>query len=151
MSDDNAKFEDRRHKAVRRYETQVAFFEKGKNDARRYFYALQTVVIVCSSLTPVLILAGTENWIPGTCSALAAIAAAVSALFQFQGSWLRRADTVESLRSEFHLFDTRTGEGYQAPASEEAALDRFITRTEQVYESERGEWKRSRPTRDSGS
>jgi hypothetical protein len=151
MSDDNATYEERRRKAVSRYDKQVAFYEKGKTDARRRYYALSTVVIVCSSLTPVLILIEATKWIPAACSALAGIAAAVLALFQFQGSWLRRADSAEALKREFHLFDTRTGEGYQAPVSDDAAVDTFITRTEQMYESELGDWKRSRPTRESGA
>jgi hypothetical protein len=76
--------------------------------------------------------------------ALATTAATISALFQDRDSGLRRALTVEALRCEFHLFDTRTGKGYQSPTPDDEALNQFIKRTERLYKGERSDWASSR-------
>jgi Protein of unknown function (DUF4231) len=143
-----AKYEDRRKDAVARYELQVAFLEKGKRDARRLYYTLQSTVIVATGITPVLIVAGADQWIQVAFPAAAGIAASVSALFQYHRSWLRRALTVEALKSEFHLFSTRAGKVYQTSTPDDEALNRFIKRTEQIYKDERDDWIRSRPSDD---
>jgi hypothetical protein len=63
MSDDTAKYAARRGAAVARYERQVAFLEKTKQDARRRYYAAQTIVIISTSWTPVVIVAGAPQWL----------------------------------------------------------------------------------------
>jgi len=141
---DVANHEERRRKALARYESQLAFYEKTKKDARIRYYALQSLVIIASAITPVLIVASVEKWIQAAAPTLATISAGLLAIFQFNDAWLRRARTVEVLKSEFFLFDTRSGKHYAATIPDDQVLETFILRTEKIYADERGEWQRSR-------
>src|SRR4051812_28172145 len=106
MSQDRTATDDPRAATLVRYETQLAFYERTKKDARRLFYALQVVVIVASAITPVLILISVEKWVQAAVPTVAAIGAALQATFQYRESWLRRARAAEALKSEYHLYLT---------------------------------------------
>ena len=106
--------DERRKKALERYNSQVAWYEKTKRDARVYFYLFQTLVIVFSATTPVLILATDCKIVQAIFPAIAAILAGVLGIFQFQEAWRRRALALEALKSEFVKFDTRSGGDYSS-------------------------------------
>src|SRR5262249_46332834 len=142
MTNDEPQHAERRKKALARYDRQIAHYEKTKKHARRLYYALQSLVIIASAITALLILASVPKWMQAAAPTLAAILAGLLAIFQFNDAWLRRARTVELLRSEFHLFDTRCGRHYATTIPDDQALDAFILRTEKIYADERGEWQR---------
>jgi hypothetical protein len=144
MATDEAKYEERRKKAIARYRIQVDFYERTKSDARWKHYALQSVVIIATAITPFMIIASAPIWLQALTPALATISLGIDTLFKFHESWVRRARTVETLKREFHFFDTRSGKDYAASIPDDEALDRFIDRTEQASEGELGEWEHSR-------
>ena len=136
--------DDLRAKALGRYQSQVAFYEKTKRDARVRYYLLQAVVIISSAITPLLIVASVDRWIQVAAPTVASISAGLLAAGQFKESWLRRARAVEALKSEFALFDTRSGKNYSAQVPDDKALETFVLRTERICADERGEWRRTR-------
>jgi len=137
-------YEDRRTKALARYQSQVDFYEKTKKDARVRYYLLQLTAIISSAITPLLIVASVERWIQVAAPTVATISAGLLAAGQFKESWLRRARAVEALKSEFALLDTRSGKNYSAQIPEDKALETFILRMERICSDETGEWRRAR-------
>lgn len=135
---------DRRVKAIDRYKSQVEWYEKTKNDARRYFYWGQTLVVVFSGITPFLMLAIDIKWVHALFPALASILAGALGIWQFQDAWQRRAVALEALKSEFVKFDTRSGDDYRLPITEDQAIEHFVLKIEDIVGNEVAEWRRQR-------
>src|SRR5215831_4082247 len=92
--------EERRKKACERYDSQVAWYEKSKKQARMFFRLSQTLVIILSGITPVLILATDCKVVQAIPPAVASILAGVVGIFQWQEDWRRRGLALEALKSE---------------------------------------------------
>lgn len=135
---------ERRIKAVNRYQSQIEWYEKTKNDARLRFYWGQTLVVVFTGITPLVILATNEKWLQALFPAIASILAGVLAIWQFQDAWQRRAIAVEALKSEFVKFDTRSGDDYRPPITEDQAIEQFVLKIEHIVGNEVAEWQRQR-------
>lgn len=136
--------DERRKKAQDRYNTQVAWYDKTKTDARFYFYLFQTLVIICSGITPVLILATDLKIVQAIFPAIAAILAGLLGIYQFQDAWRRRALALEALKSESVKFETRSGDDYSSSVTEDQAIERFVLRMESIIANEVAEWQRRR-------
>jgi hypothetical protein len=136
--------DERRKKACERYDSQVAWYEKSKKQARIFFRLSQTLVIILSGITPVLILATDCKVVQAIPPAVASILAGVLGIFQWQEDWRRRGLALEALKSEFVKFDTRSGDGYDSYVTEDQAIERFILRMENIIANEVSEWQRRR-------
>ena len=136
--------DERRKKALDRYNSQIAWYEKMKQNARVRFYVFQTLVIVFSGVTPVLILTTDSKLVQAIFPAAASILAGLLGTYQFQGSWRRRALALETLRSEFVKFDTRSGADYGDSVTEDQAIERFVLEMENIVADEVTEWQRRR-------
>jgi len=134
--------EDRRRKAVERYNDSARWYERTKRDARVLYYSFQVAVIVLSGITPLVILATDSKLVQAAFPALAAICAGILGICQWQESWRRRAITLENLRSEYVKFDTRTGDDYAQGLTEDEAISRFVLKMEAILEGEVSEWQR---------
>lgn len=135
---------DRRNKAIERYKSQVEWYERTKNDARLRFYWCQTLVVFLTGVTPLVILATESKLLQASFPALASILAGVLGIWQFQDAWQRRAIALEALKSEFVKFDTRSGDDYRSPITEDQAIERFVLKIEDIVGNEVTEWRRQR-------
>ncbi len=136
--------EDRRKKAVERYNDSVKWYERTKRDARVRYYIFQVAVIVLSGITPLIILATDSKLAQAAFPALAAICAGIVGIYQWQESWRRRATTLENLKSEYVKFDTRSGDDYALALTDDEAISRFVLKMESILEGEVSEWQRIR-------
>lgn len=135
---------EKRVKAIDRYKSQVEWYEKTKTDARRWFYWGQTVVVILTGIAPLVILATEWKPLQALFPAVASIVAGLLGIWQLQDSWQRRAIALEALKSEFAKFDTRSGEDYRPPVTEDQAIERFVLKTEEIVGNEVAEWHRQR-------
>jgi hypothetical protein len=144
--------EDRRKKAVERYNDSVRWYERTKRDARVLYYIFQVAVIVLSGITPLVILATDSKLAQAAFPALAAICAGILGIYQWQESWRRRGTTLEALKREYVKFDTRSGDDYALTLTEDEAISRFVLKMEDILEGEVSDWQRLRaPTSEPGA
>lgn len=68
--------------------------------------------------------------------ALAAIAAGLVGVFQWQQNWVRFASTAEALKSELIRFETRTSSAYRPEVTDDVAIDNFVQAVEALVLSE---------------
>ncbi len=145
----DASLAERRSKALANCAAQIAFFEGSARWAHRFYVVSQILTIVLSGLIPVVLLRDVSVPIVGASpevvaallSAIVTIMAGLSAAFRWKENWTRYAYFAQALISEKAKFETRTTADYSADRSEVAALDTFVTRTENVRMSEVAEWR----------
>jgi hypothetical protein len=144
MSENVDTINERRNRALNRYKSQLEWYERTKNDARRFFYLGQTLVILLTGITPLIILSTESKFWQALLPAAASIIAGVLGIWQFQEAWQRRAIALEALKSEFVKFDTRSGDDYRLPVTEDQAIDRFVLNIEGIVGNEVTQWQRQR-------
>lgn len=135
---------ERRNKAIERYKSQVEWYERTKNAARRYFYAGQALVVFLTGITPLIILATDSKLWQAAFPAAASIIAGVLGIWQLQDAWQRRAIALEAMKSEFAKFETRSGADYRPPVTDDEAIDQFVLKIEDIVGNEVAEWRRQR-------
>ena len=150
----NGDFQCRQEKAIMRCDDQIKWYEREKCKKRILFWIFQNAVIVLSALTPVLILwgnaadDGSRQWlgvgppsalVQAIPPALAAMLASVISSYQWREQWTRFGFTAEMLKSERVKFETRTTADYRG--DQEAALDTFVARIENLISAEVGDWR----------
>ena len=134
--------EERRKKAVERYNDSVQWYERTKRTARVLYYIFQIAVIVLSGITPLVILATESKLVQAAFPAVAAICAGIVGVYQWQEAWRRRATSLETLKSEYVKFDTRSGDDYALALTDDEVISRFVLKMERVLEGEVSEWQR---------
>ena len=139
--------ENRRTKAIDRYNTSVAWYEGTKRTARILFYSFQVSVIALSGVTPLVILATESKLLQAAFPALASICAGILGVGQWQESWRRCATTLEALKSEYVKFDTRSGDDYNPAVTDAEAISRFVLKMEGILAGEVSEWHRLKATK----
>lgn len=120
----------------------IAWYEKIKTRQRLAFQASQILIIVLSGITPILILVGNipELW-QAVPPAIVTILVGLGGIFQWKENYLRFAYASQALQSERIRFDTRSSSDYNRQLEDEAALERFITRVDNIVMGEVGEWR----------
>jgi Protein of unknown function (DUF4231) len=111
-----------------------------------FFFTIQTLVIVLSGLTPILILSLSPEWktLQAIPAAVASVLAGLMGLYQFNEGWIRWARAVEALRSEIVKFETLSGPDYSEDVDEAELIRRFVLRIEQINAVARAEWAQQR-------
>jgi len=100
----------------------------------------QTLIIVLSGTTPVLVLfTGLPKPVQALPAALAALAAAIAGSNHWYEDTVRYAAAREQLKSELRQFRVRGG-AYTSGLSDEQALEAFVVKTEAVIMSELSKW-----------
>ncbi len=136
MTDD---FDARRAAAVERAGEQIRWYTKNSVWAGVLYRAFQTLAVLLSAITPVLILwTDLSPVLQALPAAAAAISAALVGIYGWQENKARFAFTGEALKSELVQYETRTG---RYKGSAEQALDRFVTRVEQIGMDETAQWR----------
>ena len=131
----------RREYALRRVDEQVTWYERHSGRQWLAFAVFQTAAVLLGSLTPVLILwSEVPKALQALPAALAAVAAGIVGIFHFPENKARYSFTAEALKSERVRYATRTGP-YGRGHSDEQALDRFVSRTEELAMQEVADWR----------
>lgn len=128
--------------ALERCDAQIRWYDQHTRRSQNLSNVFQVATIVLGALTPVLLLWGTALPVAlqALPSALAAVAAGVSAIFHWGEDRTRFASTREALKSERFKFLTRTTEAYQATLDDQQALGHFMARIEGLALHELVEW-----------
>jgi len=123
-------------------QSMIDWYETVKFKQRLAYQAAQIAIIVLSGITPILILVGE---IPVFWQALppavVTILVGLSGIFQWKENYLRFAFTSQALQSEKVRFETRTSSDYHRQLKEVTALERFVTRVDNIVMGEVGEWR----------
>ncbi len=93
-----------------RYEDQLQWYDQKSITCKRNHDVLQTIIIFCSSLTPVLILILEPDWkiLAVFTSMIVAISTGLIATFKIREKWINYRITAESMRKEYSHYKTDT-------------------------------------------
>lgn len=120
---------------------QIRWFERHSRGDWWLYRSCQVAIVVLSGSTPVLLLlTDLPKAFQALPAATAAVIAAVAGSFHWHEDAVRWAATRELLKSELRQFRTRTDQ-YHVKLSDEAALDRFVTRVESLVTRELEAWR----------
>jgi Protein of unknown function (DUF4231) len=133
--------EARREAAVKRAGEQIRWYSRYSVSSGVLYRVFQTLAVVLSAITPVLILwTELSPVLQALPAAGAAISAALVGIYGWQENKARFAFTAESLKSELVQYETRTG---PYTGTEEQALNRFVGRIERIGMDETAQWRTS--------
>jgi Protein of unknown function (DUF4231) len=135
---------ERRKLAMRRYAELLHWYERSRNRSRCLFYLFQTLVIVLSGITPILIIYTDLKLIQAIPPALASVLAGLMGVYQFNEHWLRRSSAAEALKTECIKFETRSGKDYLETLSESQIIQSFVLRIEGIQADAVSQWRRAR-------
>jgi hypothetical protein len=141
MSHVESDIHDRVEKVLDHCKEMIKYYETGRTRERRLYRLFQTLIIILSALTPILIL-WTEIPKPlqALPAALASIAAGVIGIYHFHENWISSKNTAEALKNELLAYETRTTELYRTNLSDFKALDNFVIRIRDIQKDQITEW-----------
>jgi hypothetical protein len=134
--------ETRRKFALDRVDEQIRWYET--HSARQWvaFSVFQSAAVILGGITPVLILwASVPKAVQALPAALAAVAAGLVGIFRWPHNKTRYSFTAEALKSERVKCLTRTTPLYNRIHSDDAALENFVARIEDISMTEVTEWR----------
>jgi hypothetical protein len=137
-------FATRQKRAIARYDILIAWYLSSRTRARCLFYSIQTLVIVLSGITPVIVIADAHPFWHGLFPAMSAIFAGLLGIYQFHDSWMRRSVAAESLRREHSKYITRVGTDYGLHLTADQALNHFVVNIEDIAADEVSQWRHTR-------
>jgi hypothetical protein len=136
----------RRQIALDRIQELVVRSEERAKRAWRNYYVLQGLTVGLAAITPCLIVLAKENprsellnWLQLFFPAVAAICAGVSHIFRSREDAVRFTTLAEAIRSQLWRYQTRAGE-FIASLSDEEALDRLVTRVDDLNLASVARW-----------
>jgi hypothetical protein len=145
---------ERRQLALYHCDEQIGFFRSAARRAHWLYAGSQIVTIMISASIPVILLVG-EHGLPGwltldmsastlaaLLSAIVAIATGLAGTFHWHEQWVSYAFFAQQLISERAQFVTRAGV-YGAELNGDAAIDIFVTRTEDLRLTEVVQWRKN--------
>jgi len=132
----------RRAHAIQRCQSLIKWYTRAKLTYWWAYLTLQIATVVLSGLTPVLILLdGLSKPLQALPAALAAAAAALNGIFQFQQNYVIFTYAQRALESELTKFETRTTGDYSVELEDQRALDNFVSHVEAVVMNATSEWR----------
>jgi hypothetical protein len=144
MPESSQNLTERREKALERFKRLLSWYETTRTRSRILFYTFQTLVIVLSGITPILLLLTNSKVAQAIPPAIASILAGLLSVCQFNDHWLRRSTAAEALKSELTKFETRSGDLYGNDVDEAEALEHFVLRIESIAADEVFQWRQKR-------
>lgn len=122
-----------------RYEEQLRWYEGKAVSCKRNHDVLQAITVVCSILTPILILALDLDWkLPAVAtSAAVSMSAGMMAAFKIREKWINYRTTAEAMRAEYSLYKTRSGPYLHVGDRQQV----FVERIESLLASETETWR----------
>jgi hypothetical protein len=123
-----------------KYSKLVEYYGEQSKASRRWYNSLVTVALIFSGTAPVLVISDdVPEAIRAAWTAVAAIALGINAQWKNQQNFVRSAVTLEVLKAERFLFETRTGP--YLGKSDEVALDMFALKLKEEWLNETFVWK----------
>jgi hypothetical protein len=121
-----------------RYQDQVDWYSDKASLNKRYYTFFQWGVIVASASVPVLIktLSGQLEWLTIIIALLLAIGTTVLKTFKYQEIWINYRTIAETLKKEWHFYDT--GLDVYAHTADKEGM--FVTRVEALISRENYAW-----------
>jgi hypothetical protein len=137
----------RQGEALERCERQIAWYDEHAQRSWWLQNGFQVATVVLGALTPLILIdkdfAQHNPILVAIPAALASVVAAINGIFKWREDGVRFGYIREALKSELIKFKTRTAE-YGTDLTDEQALDKFVTRIEQLAMSEVTEWRTQR-------
>jgi hypothetical protein len=132
--------EGRLERALSWFEEQHDYYVRHARRSKFFYGAAQAIAVVLAGITPVLVvIEELPVAVRGLPAAIAAMALALSNLFQWRENWLRFTQTAGALERERLWLDTRTGP-YAAVEGGATRLERFVERASMIVASEYAGW-----------
>ena len=121
-----------------RYNKQTNWYNEKANYNKKVYQGLQTLVIIFSVITPILVIIGEGwlRWFAVVSSGIVAIGAALLQTFQYHENWINYRTTRETLAKEIHYYNAKLF-GYEEAEDPEAL---FVERVEAVISRENICW-----------
>ncbi|UCC19838.1 MAG: DUF4231 domain-containing protein [Promethearchaeota archaeon] len=126
-----------------RYKNQISWYEKRSKSCKNWFRYLEIVLIICSAMTPILIVIDyiseaftTLRWISILTSVLTVVLASLIRTFKFQEHWINYRTTVELLKKEQYYFKANANE--YGTVQDKKAL--FVKRVENLISQAHTKW-----------
>jgi hypothetical protein len=125
-----------------RYQTEIEWYDKKAIANQFRNSCFQIILIICSSITPVLIALSFSLrnelaiWISIVFAVITAISGSVLKIFKFYDNWMNYRTICETLRKEIHLYNAALDEYRESPDKE--AL--FVERVEALISREHTLW-----------
>jgi len=126
-----------------RFDDQVNWYDKKSISNQKTYKNLQWIIIIFSSITPILIALDFGfseyaflKWLSVGTAVIVGISAVSQQTFKYYDNWINYRTTCESLRKEKHLHDTGVGE--YAGVSDKDAF--FVERVESLISKENTVW-----------
>jgi Protein of unknown function (DUF4231) len=135
---------ERRKMAMERYAGLLHWYERARDRSRIFFYLFQTLVIVLSAITPILILTTDSKVLQALPPAIASVLAGLMGVYQFNEHWLRRSSAAEALKTECIKYETRAGKDYLETLSESQIIQNLVLRIESIQADAVSQWRRAR-------
>jgi len=138
-----ADLEARTKAALDRYDRGVGYYRAAARLNYRSYWALQSAAIALGPITPILLLVeGLPKVVQSLPAALAGIAAALNAAFDFRDDYCRHAYTTNALLSEHDQFMARAGNNYGTDRTDDEVLSAFAQRLAKIADGEATDWQR---------
>lgn len=126
-----------------RYHDQINWYDQKSIEFQKKYRLTQWMLIIFSSLTPLLILVDKLkndipwlSWIPVITSVLVAVLTAAIKTFRFQENWINYRTTCETLKKEEFLYNANVGD--YSNTTEKETL--FVERVESLISRENTLW-----------
>lgn len=121
-----------------RYNNQVKWYDEKSRSNQRIYKFLQWIIIIFTSITPILILQ--HEYYLHVIAAILAITVAISAgaqkAFNFQENWINYRSTCEILKKEYFFYINKV-QGYENITNPEGL---FLERVESIISKENVYW-----------
>lgn len=130
---------------------QLAYFEQHSATNKRYYYLLQTLVVLGGAAIPVFISFSQQfpifKDIASISGAMVVVITGILTIRKQQENWFRYRSVCENIQREKYAYLTRAGEyAVSASQSEERVFDLFVTRIELILANEKIAWEQTRKT-----
>ncbi|MHC3129528.1 MAG: DUF4231 domain-containing protein [Candidatus Bathyarchaeota archaeon] len=121
-----------------RYYDQTKLYGKKSRYNQKMFKRFQTVIIVFSVLTPILLVLEGDllTWIAIISSVIVAIGTSLIKMFNYQENWVNYRTTAETLKKEIHYYNAKLFPYHDSKDPE--AL--FVERVENLISRENTVW-----------
>jgi len=118
------------------------WYGKSRDRNRTAFQLSQSMALIFSGLTPVLILwSDLPKTMQALPAALAAILTGLNGIFHWRDNYIIFAYTWNTLANEKIKYETRATEDYESKVDKECALSNFISNIDKHITNEAQEWR----------
>lgn len=124
------------------YTDTLKYYKKSGTRNRIDHYLVNSLVIVLSSLIPILVYAAPQQQLlQALIAAVVAMLASINSFFRFRENWIKNINAAHALQIELTKFKAHVGESYSPPLERQTALDNLMKNFEAIAETALTEWR----------